>query len=122
MYVSLENGKKAKATLGYHFFRDITLLKIKIFPSEIILYMEVMKSMKIKRSRGTLSIKPFFSKTSNNLDTKMGKRDISQWKNIEARGFPMIQMVSQVEEVGVDAKGIPLIICGFKGILGIASA
>ena len=33
----------------------------------------------------------------------------------------MIQTVSQVEEAGVDAKGIPLIICGFRGILRIAS-
>ena len=34
----------------------------------------------------------------------------------------MIQMVSRVEEASVDGKGIPLIICGFRGILRIASA
>ena len=32
----------------------------------------------------------------------------------------MIKTMSHVEEAGVDTKGIPLIICGFRGILRIS--
>lgn len=116
--------KKATATCSIQFSPENSTYPDKKFPNWTnALFGSHENAWKHNKAEATLSIKPFFSRTPSNSDMKINKRGTPPpLKNDDVRGCSTTQTLSEVEEAGADAKGIPVIICEFRGILGIESA